>query len=162
MNSTAVAIVVYGLTENWLGGVNYYRNLVSVFDEAGEHGLRLHVLTDDPAFFADLPLSPRVQVHRLAMLQSRSPAWVLRKALLTTLRRDVMLIAQLQRLDARAAVFCHVSGASAAGIRCLPWLKQNTAARRCGCATATASSSAARPRVTMRGPITAPTRHACT
>jgi glycosyltransferase involved in cell wall biosynthesis len=122
MTKAAVAIVVCGLTEKWLGGVNYYRNLVSVFDDAGDNGMRLHVLTDDAAYFDDLRLSERVQVHSLAMLKGRSAAWALRKALLTTFKRDVMLIAHMQRLGVTAAVFCHVPGASAAGIRCLPWI----------------------------------------
>lgn len=117
-----VAIVINRLSENWLGGLNYFRNLVSVFDDAGDVGLRLHVLTDDPAFLGDMKLSHRVQVHRLPMLRNRSTTWVLRKALLTTLKRDVLLIAHLKRLGVRAVVFCHVAGAVAAGIRCLPWI----------------------------------------
>jgi glycosyltransferase involved in cell wall biosynthesis len=118
----AVAIVVYGLTENWLGGVNYYRNLVSVFDDAADDSLNLHVLTDNPDYFADLGRSARVQVHHLPMLKSRSAAWAMRKAVLFSVKRDLMLIAQLRRLGVRAAVFCHVPGAAAAGIRCFPWI----------------------------------------
>ena len=122
MMPSAVAIVVYGLSENWLGGVNYYRNLVQVFDGAADDSLRLHVLTDEPRFFADMGLSRRVQIHQLGLLQHGSPSWALRKALLTITGRDSLLISQLKRLSAKAAVFCHVPGASAAGIHCLPWI----------------------------------------
>lgn len=122
MTSSAVAIVVYGLTENWLGGVNYYRNLVSVFDDADDSSILMHVLTDDASYFADLQLSSRVKVHTLAILKHRSVPWAFRKALLGTFKRDTLLIAHLRRLGVRAAVFCHVPGASAAGIRCLPWI----------------------------------------
>jgi glycosyltransferase involved in cell wall biosynthesis len=122
MKPVDIAIVVYGLSENWLGGVNYYRNLVSVFDGAGEAGLRLHVLANDAGFFGDMRLSPRVQVHRVPMLEHRTPAWWVRKLLARALGRDVMLVRELQRLGIRAVVFSHVPGAGAAGIRCLPWV----------------------------------------
>jgi glycosyltransferase involved in cell wall biosynthesis len=118
----SIAIVVYGLTEKWLGGVNYYRNLVSVFDEAGEVGLRLHVLTDDASYFDDLALSDRVRVHSLRMLKRLSIAWAFRKIVLYAIDRDVLLIRVMQQLGVTAAVFCHVPGASRAGIRCLPWI----------------------------------------
>ena len=75
-----IAIAVDGLSEHWLGGVNYFRNLVTVFDAAADPGLRLHLLTDEPGFFNDLHPSPRVMVHALGMLKRKSPAWVLRKA----------------------------------------------------------------------------------
>ena len=122
MTRTEIAIVIYGLSDNWLGGVNYYRNLVSVFDGAADETLRLHVLTNDAGFFKDMALSPRVRVHRVPMLEHRKPAWWLRKLLVKTLRRDVMLVRELQRLSVTAVVFSHVAGASAAGMRCLPWV----------------------------------------
>ena len=53
MKPVDLAVVVYRLSENWLGGVNYYRNLLAVFDGAGEAGLRLNVFTNDPAFLAE-------------------------------------------------------------------------------------------------------------
>ena len=62
-----IAIAVDGLSEHWLGGVNYFRNLVTVFDAAADPGLRLHLLTDEPGFFNDLHPSPRVMVHALGM-----------------------------------------------------------------------------------------------
>jgi glycosyltransferase involved in cell wall biosynthesis len=117
-----IALVVYGLSDNWLGGVNYFRNLVAVFDGAGEQGLRLNVLANDPSYFADLKLSARVRVHRVPMLEHRTPAWWVRKLLAKALGRDAMLVRELQRLDVRLVVFSHVSGAAAAGIRCMPWI----------------------------------------
>jgi glycosyltransferase involved in cell wall biosynthesis len=117
-----VAIVVCGLSDSWLGGVNYYRNLVTVFDHAGEQGLRLHVLTDQPQFFADMALSERVRVRHVPMLVHKSSAWALRKALLVAFKRDVSLIKLLKQLNVEAAVFCHVAGAAAAGVVCLPWI----------------------------------------
>ncbi len=117
-----LAICVDGLGDNWLGGVNYFRNLLSVFDAAQAPDLCMHLLTDDPGFLDGLHLSPRVQVHRLPMLQRKSPAWALRKAAQLTLGRDAMLIAELKRLQVSAVVFSHVAGASQAGIRCLPWI----------------------------------------
>lgn len=122
MKPTHIAMVVYGLSENWLGGVNYFRNLVAVFDAAADDTLRLHVLTNDAAFFADMKLSPRVCVHRVPMLEHRKPAWWTRKLLAKVLGRDVMLVHELQRLSITAVVFSHVVGASKAGIRCLPWI----------------------------------------
>lgn len=124
MSPERVAIVVYGLTTNWLGGLNYYRNLVSVFDaaSAAAPGLHLHVLTDDASFFEDLALSNRVRVTALAMLRHRSAAWALRKALIAASGRDLLLIAQMKRLGVQAVVFSHVAGASKAGIVCLPWI----------------------------------------
>ncbi len=119
---TAIALVVYGLTENWLGGVNYYRNLMSVFNGAGETGLRLHVFTNAPDFFADMKLSPRVVVHRVPMLQHRTPEWFLRKIVAAATGRDPMLVRLLRRTGVQAIAFSHVPGASAAGIPCLPWI----------------------------------------
>jgi glycosyltransferase involved in cell wall biosynthesis len=122
MSTANLAIVVYGLSENWLGGVNYYRNLLAVFDGAGEQNLRLHVFTNNPAFFADMHLSQRVVVHRTPMLEHRNPAWFWRKIVDKITGRDLMLVRLLRRNDIRAVVFSHVPGATAAGIRCLPWI----------------------------------------
>ena len=118
----AIALVVYGLTENWLGGINYYRNLLAVFDGAGETGLRLHVFTNAPDYFADLDLSPRVLVHRVPMLQHRTPEWFLRKIVAKATGRDPMLVRLLRRTGVQAIAFSHVPGATAAGIPCLPWI----------------------------------------
>ncbi len=117
-----IAIAVDGLSEHWLGGVNYFRNLVTVFDAAADPGLRLHLLTDEPGFFNDLHPSPRVMVHALGMLKRKSPAWVLRKALVLATGRDTQLLAQLKHHDVRAVLFKYVEGASAAGIPTLPWI----------------------------------------
>jgi glycosyltransferase involved in cell wall biosynthesis len=122
MKPVDVALVVYGLSDNWLGGVNYFRNLVAVFDGAGDQGLRLHVLANDPGFFADMKLSDRVRVHRVPMLEHRSPAWWVRKLLAKALGRDTMLVRELQRSSVRLVAFSHVPGATAAGIRCVPWI----------------------------------------
>ncbi len=122
MTTRHLAICVDGLGDNWLGGVNYFRNLLSVFDAAQASDLRLHLLTDDAGFLDGLNLSPRVQVHRLPMLRRKSPAWALRKAAQVALGRDALLIAQLKRLQVSAVVFSHVAGAAGAGIRCLPWI----------------------------------------
>jgi glycosyltransferase involved in cell wall biosynthesis len=119
---THLAIVIHGLNDSWLGGLNYYRNLVAVFDHAQDDSLHLHFLTDDPSLLSGLNLSNRVSVHRVPMLQRNTPAWAVRKTLLLALKRDVMLIAHLKKLNVAAAVFCHVPGAMAAGIRCLPWI----------------------------------------
>ena len=122
MTTRHIAICVDGLGENWLGGVNYFRNLLSVFDAAQASDLCLHLLTDDPSFLDGLNLSPRVQLHRLPMLRRKSLAWALRKAAQVMLDRDAMVISQLKRLQVSAVVFSHVAGASRAGIRCLPWI----------------------------------------
>jgi len=122
MSVINVAICVDGLGENWLGGVNYFRNLLAVFDAAAAPDLRLHILTDDPGFLSDMRLSTRVQVHRLAMLQRYSAAWAVRKALQVTTGRDLQLINYLKKLDVRAVMFSYVAGANAAGMRCLPWI----------------------------------------
>ena len=118
----AIGLVVYGLTENWLGGVNYYRNLMSVFDGAGETTLRLHVFTNAPDFFSDMTLSTRVVIHRVPMLQHRTPEWFLRKIVAKATGRDPMLVRLLRRTGVQAIAFSHVPGASAAGIPCLPWI----------------------------------------
>ena len=122
MTPTSLAICVDGLGEHWLGGVNYFRNLLLVFDAAADPDLRLHLLTDNPAFLADLQLSPRVQVHRVGMLKRKSMSWVLRKALHVLTGRDVLLLSRLRRLDVRAVVFSYVAGARSAGMQCVPWI----------------------------------------
>ena len=117
-----IAIAVDGLSEHWLGGVNYFRNLVAVFDAAADPDLRLHLFTDEPGFFTDLHPSPRVVVRALGMLKRKSPAWVLRKALVLATGRDTLLLAQLKHHEIRAVLFKYVEGASAAGILTLPWI----------------------------------------
>ena len=119
---TDFAIVVNRLGDNWLGGVNYYRNLLAVFDAAAEPDLRLHLLTDDPSFLSDLQLSSRVKVHQLPMLLRKSTAWALRQTLLLATGKDVQLIAQLKRLKVRAVLFKFVPGSAAAGIPSFPWI----------------------------------------
>jgi len=120
--TTDFAIVVNRLGDNWLGGVNYYRNLLVVFDAAAEPDLRLHLLTDDSSFLSDLQLSSRVQVHQLPMLQRKSIAWALRQTLLLATGKDIQLIAQLKRLKVRAVLFKFVPGSAAAGIPSFPWI----------------------------------------
>jgi len=122
MTTTDFAIIVNRLGDDWLGGVNYYRNLLAVFDAAAEPDLRLHLLTDDPRFLGDLRLSSRVQVHQLPMLQRKSTAWALRQALLLATGKDLQLIAQLKRLQVRAVLFKYVPGSAAAGIPSFPWI----------------------------------------
>ena len=117
-----IAVAVDGLSEHWLGGVNYFRNLATVFDAAADPGLRLHLFTDEPDFFNDLGLSPRVAVHALTMLKRKSPAWVVRKMLAVASGRDIQLLAQLRRHGARAVLFKYVEGATASGIPTLPWI----------------------------------------
>ncbi len=117
-----IAMAVDGLSEHWLGGVNYYRNLVTVFDAAADPGLQLHLFTDEPAYFNDLSLSARVAVHGLGMLKRKSPAWVLRKVLTVATGRDVQFLARLKQNDVRAVLFKYVEGARSAGIPTLPWI----------------------------------------
>lgn len=122
MTPTNLAICVDGLGEHWLGGVNYFRNLLLVFDAAADPDLRLHLLTDNPSFLADLQFSPRVQVHRLGMLKRKSLPWVLRKVVHVLTGRDRLLLSRLRQLDVRAVVFSYVAGARAAGMQCVPWI----------------------------------------
>jgi glycosyltransferase involved in cell wall biosynthesis len=122
MKPVDIAIVVYGLSENWLGGVNYYRNLLTVFDGAAHAGMRLNVFTNNPGFFDDMRFSPRVLVHRVAMLEHRTPEWFLRKVVHRTTGRDLMLLRLLRRAGVQAIVFSHVPGAKSFGLRCLPWI----------------------------------------
>lgn len=117
-----VAIVVHNLGEHWLGGLNYYRNLVAVFDAAAPDDLRLHVLTDDPGFLGGMTLSPRTVLHELPMLRRKTAGWALRKALEVVTGRDLRLISQLKRLKARCVLFKYVPGSGAAGIPTLPWI----------------------------------------
>ncbi len=117
-----VAICVHGLGDNWLGGVNYYKNLLRVFDESGETGFRLHLLTDDAAFLGEARFSERVQIHVLPMLRAKSAIWAMRKVLQLTTGRDTMLLTRLRHLDVRAVVFSFVQGAREAGLTCLPWV----------------------------------------
>jgi glycosyltransferase involved in cell wall biosynthesis len=122
LKQAAIAMVICGLSENWLGGVNYYRNLIFAFNDSPNDTLVLHILTDNAKYFSDLKPSNRIVIHVLPMLKNRSIAWVARKALLVLFKRDIALISLLRRIDIRAVVFCHVPGASASGIRCIPWV----------------------------------------
>ena len=117
-----VAIVVARLGDNWLGGVNYYRNLVAVFDAAADPSLRLHLLVDDAGFLGDMPVSERVLVHVEPMLQRRTAAWALRQLLLKATGRDLRLVARLRELGVRAVLFKYVPGAQAGGITTVPWI----------------------------------------
>ena len=117
-----IAICVDGLGDNWLGGVNYFRNLVAAFDAAAVDDLRLHVLTDDAKFLDGMSLSPGVQVHVLPMLRRRSFAWALRKAQHVVSGRDGQLLAVLKRLQVEAVVFSYVAGARSGNVRCVPWI----------------------------------------
>jgi len=117
-----VAIVVHNLGEHWLGGVNYFRNLVAVFDAAAPADLRLHVLTDDPGFLGGLQPSSRTTLHVLPMLKRKTAGWALRKALEVITGRDLRLVSQLKRLGARCVLFKYVPGSRAAGIPTLPWI----------------------------------------
>jgi hypothetical protein len=117
-----VAICVHGLGDNWLGGVNYYKNLLRVFDEANDSSLRLHLCTDSVAFLGGAKFSARVQVHELPMLRAKSPAWAWRKARQVLTGRDGQLLGQLRKLGVRAVAFSFVQGAREAGMTCLPWV----------------------------------------
>jgi glycosyltransferase involved in cell wall biosynthesis len=122
MTGRNVAIAVDGLGEHWLGGVNYFRNLVTIFDVAADPTLRLHLFTDEPRFFDGLNVSTRVAIHTLPMLKRKSPAWVFRKVLAVASGRDIRLLARLRQYQVRAVLFKYVEGAREAGICCLPWI----------------------------------------
>ena len=117
-----IAIIVNRLGDHWLGGVNYYRNLISVFDAAAERDIRLHLLTDDAGFLDGLEFSSRVIVHQLSMLQRRSAAWAVRQSLHLATGRDVQLLAKLKQLDVNAVFFKYVAGSREAGIPSFPWI----------------------------------------
>ena len=122
MSGLNIAIIVNRLGEHWLGGVNYYRNLIAVFDAAAEADIRMHLLTDDAGFLDGLEFSPRVVVHQLSMLQRRSAAWAVRQSLHLATGRDVQLLAKLRQLDVNAVFFKYVAGAREAGIPSYPWI----------------------------------------
>lgn len=122
MSVRHIAICTDGLSNDWLGGMNYFRNLVAAFDGAQADDLKLHVLTDHAGFLDGLALSNRVEVHVLPMLRRRSLAWAARKARQVVTGRDVALLAVLRRLKVSAVVFSFVAGAKRHGIRCVPWV----------------------------------------
>ena len=122
MSRLDIAIIVNRLGEHWLGGVNYYRNTVEVFDAAADCGFRLHVLTDDAGFLQGIRLSSRVVVHQLPMLQRKSASWAVRSNAARRLGKDLQLVSALQRLKIGAVFLKYVAGAREAGIFNYPWI----------------------------------------
>jgi glycosyltransferase involved in cell wall biosynthesis len=85
---TRVAFVLAGRTGAWLGGLNYYRNLLRAIHE--QDGTRLEPVLFvgeryDPAALADFP---PVELHRERMLDRYNPGWARRTAARGVLAAD--------------------------------------------------------------------------
>ena len=122
MKRHRVAICVDGLGDSWLGGVNYFRNLIKAFDAAKPENLELFVLTDNASFLSGDVLSEHVHVIELPMMRWRSLARNFRKAVQHVAGRDLLMLRKLKSLGIELVAFSFVAGADRIGIRCVPWV----------------------------------------
>lgn len=97
--------IVFGFDENWLGGINYFRNLLNAVYENPDRQIEIVIFTGSKVDDSRLKGFPPVQVIRSRMLDSASLAWKVRRLLKRLLSRDWLLERLLHRY--RISVLSH-------------------------------------------------------
>ncbi len=77
--------------DGWLGGLNYFRNLLTAIYSLPDRKIEAVVFTADNSGEAYLSELPDIEVVRSKMLRRRSLSWLIRKACQYILGRDIFL-----------------------------------------------------------------------
>lgn len=89
--------VVFGFDENWLGGINYFRNLFNAVYENPNRRIEIVVFTGSQVDNSRLKGFPPIEVVRSHMLDSASFAWRIRRLFKRVLVRDWLLEGLLRK-----------------------------------------------------------------
>ena len=108
--------LVIDVDDAWLGGINYYRTLVSAVYADPERSIDLVLFFGERANPAQLDGFPEVDVVRSPILDRRGTAATWRWRMIKLLGRDVLLQRLLKRH--RIDVLSHFGGKSRRGLRC--------------------------------------------
>ncbi|BEU86847.1 glycosyltransferase family 1 protein [Selenomonas sp. TAMA-11512] len=115
-------VFLLNLDKSWMGGVNYYKNLLQAIGEYAGERLSVLVLVPkgaDICLLGELPSS--IEVRKSAMVTRGSVPWFLRKVLIKLLKRDYMLSRYLKGQG--VSVLSHYGeAASCPGLKILSWI----------------------------------------
>jgi len=118
---TRVGFVFAAINDGWLGGINYFRNLLSAILQLPERKIEPVVFTgrgSNSELFSDLP---SVEIVRSSMLDRYTPVWFMRKAGQKIMLHDMFLERVLARHG--IAVMSHSSWlGKAARIPVIGWI----------------------------------------
>ncbi|MCX4149420.1 MULTISPECIES: glycosyltransferase family 1 protein [Paraburkholderia] len=85
-----VAFVFGFRNENWLGGINYYRNLISAIKSLPDRKIEPVILTGTRGSEDLLRDFPQLEVVKTTLLDRRHPSWFCRKLLYRATGRDIV------------------------------------------------------------------------
>lgn len=83
--------IVFGFDENWLGGINYFRNLVNAVYEYPQRQIDIVIFTGASVETSKLQGFPPVEIVRSRLLDSASFGWRIRRLIKRIFKRDVLL-----------------------------------------------------------------------
>ena len=90
MNEGSIPIAFVVHERIWLGGLNYLRNVMTAARRVPNNGLVPVIVTGIKATIVPEQF-PGIEMIRTALLDRKSPAWVVRKAIATIFGRDLLL-----------------------------------------------------------------------
>jgi glycosyltransferase involved in cell wall biosynthesis len=109
-----VGFVVSDLNQSWLGGLNYYRSLISAVRELPGRKIEPVLLGGSKG---EMPLTPDL---RTDLLQRKSLKWVVRKLMQRVLGRDVLLENFLLSND--ISILSHSGALGRSRVRTIGWI----------------------------------------
>lgn len=77
--------------ERWLGGLNYFRNLISVIDDLPDREIEAVIFVGDNMSEQQLAGLPKTEIVRSKMISPGTFSWQLRRLLRHAFSRDIML-----------------------------------------------------------------------
>jgi glycosyltransferase involved in cell wall biosynthesis len=96
-----VAFVLPVTTEVWLGGVNYFRNLLGAIELLPQQRIAPVIFSSSSVPVASLLGVSQFELHKLSLLDRGSPGWVARRLMRRLSSRDFLLERELRlrRID---------------------------------------------------------------
>lgn len=83
--------IVFGFDDNWVGGINYFRNLLNAVYESSNRKIEIVIFTGCQVDDSKLQGFPAIEIVRSPLLDSGSLAWKFRRVLKRVLTKDYLL-----------------------------------------------------------------------
>lgn len=112
---------VFILDNNWLGGVNYFRNLIAAIYSIPDRKIEPVLFVSRATSLGELAAFPGIEIIRSRLMDRYSPSWFLRKLLTKLMGRDVLLERLL--LKHHVSLLSHTDALGRhAALPCLCWI----------------------------------------
>jgi glycosyltransferase involved in cell wall biosynthesis len=89
--------IVLNIKDDWLGGASYYRNLAHAVYCVPKRSIEFVIFTDTKSDDKYLQDFKHLKIIRTTILDSHSPAWIIRKLFIHIFKNDFLLIRLLKK-----------------------------------------------------------------